>query len=597
MKYRYTLVFFVHAFLLISVPHTLQSAAPWEDKVDQGIISGARAGEQMEYLVVLTVQADVSAAKSLRTKSEKGAFVFTQLVETASRTQAPLLRIARRYQAEVQSYTVVNAILVKGRGLDLLRDLAEHPSVARIEPNPWVKMESPFSAEHETLEMRNGIEWGIQKIRADQVWAMGFTGQGVVVGGQDTGYEWMHPSILNQYRGWDGQTADHNYHWHDAIREINPLHNDTINSASNNPCGLNAQAPCDDNNHGTHTMGTMVGDDGQGNQIGVAPGARWVACRNMERGYGSPSTYIECFEWFLAPTDLQGEHPNPELAPHVINNSWGCPQMEGCNASNWATMETVVANLKAAGIVVVVSAGNSGSGCGTVRDPAAIFEPSFSVGATRSNDTIAGFSSRGAVTIDGSNRLKPNVAAPGVGVRSAVRNGGYAAFSGTSMAGPHVAGLVALIISANPELAGQVDVIEDIIERTALPMLSAQNCGDFPGSAVPNAVYGFGRVDALAAVEDALEIISSVGSEPAEEKDFRIFPNPFQEGFLMETALLSGYMRLEIFNMAGQRVWQHQWSGEGAIREFITLSELPSGIYGYRVVVPGRSFGGKLIKG
>jgi subtilisin family serine protease len=260
-------------------------------------------------------------------------------------------------------------------------------------------------------------------------------------------------------------------------------------------------------------------------------------------------------------------------------------------------MEMVVANLKAAGIVVVVSAGNSGSGCGSVRDPAAIFEQSFSVGATRSNDTIAGFSSRGAVTIDGSNRLKPNVAAPGVGVRSAVRNGNYAAFSGTSMAGPHVAGLVALLISANPELAGQVDLIEDIIERTAIPMLSSQNCGSFAGSQVPNAVYGFGRVDALAAVEDALQIVSSTGNESSAEQQFRIYPNPFSDGFIFETPSFPGSVRLELFSMTGQKLWQRQWSGVGVRQENILMPELPSGIYTYRVVFSGGSTGGKLVKG
>jgi serine protease AprX len=596
MKHSFTLIFVLPSFFIFLSAFILNGNPSWEDKVDAGVLAIARTGNTAAYLVILNEQADLSAAKLLHTKAEKGTFVFSRLRETAARTQAPLLRITQRFQAETQSFFVVNALHVKGKGEQLLRELATHSSVARIEPNPWVKMESPFPDETEAIEWRSGIEWGIQKIRADQVWALGYSGQGVVVGGQDTGYEWTHPSIRNQYRGWNGQTAEHPYNWHDAIREISPLHNDSTSSASNNPCGLNAQAPCDDNNHGTHTMGTMVGDDGQGNQIGVAPGARWIACRNMERGYGSPASYIECFEWFLAPTDLEGVNPDPEMAPHVINNSWGCPQMEGCNTSNWATMEMVVANLKAAGIVVVVSAGNSGSGCGSVRDPAAIFEPSFSVGATRSNDTIAGFSSRGAVTIDGSNRLKPNVAAPGVGVRSAVRNGSYAAFSGTSMAGPHVAGLVALLISANPELAGQVDLIEDIIERTAVPLFSNQNCGSFSGLEIPNAVYGFGRVDALAAVQDALQIVSASTDGLYNQKRFRIFPNPFSDGFILETAPVTGKVRMELFSMTGQMLMHWQWSGEGMRQEFIKLPELPSGLYNYRIVFPDGSSSGKLVK-
>jgi len=241
-----------------------------------------------------------------------------------------------------------------------------------------------------------------------------------------------------------------------------------------------------------HTMGTMVGDDGEGNQIGVAPAASWIACRNMEEGWGTPSTYIECFEWFIAPTDLNNENPDPTKAPHVFANSWSCPESEGCNSSNFAVMEQVVNNVKNAGIVIVVSTGNAGNQCGTVDRPAAMYENSFSVGATRPNDTIAGFSSRGPVEIDGSGRLKPNISAPGTSVRSSVLNGNYAAYSGTSMAGPHVAGVVALLISAKPELAGQVDEIEDILEQSAVPKHTDENCGGIPGTNVPNNTYGYG---------------------------------------------------------------------------------------------------------
>ncbi|MFM2392945.1 MAG: hypothetical protein RLZZ546_927, partial [Bacteroidota bacterium] len=266
----------------------------------------------------------------------------------------------------------------------------------------------------------------------------------------------------------------------------------------------NSPFPCDDNNHGTHTMGTMVGDDYAGNQIGVAPLAKWIGCRNMDEGDGVLSTYVECFEWFLAPYPVGGNSAmgDPSKAPHVINNSWGCPTSEGCNNTNFSIMEMALNNLRNAGTVIVVSAGNSGSACNTVKDPPAIFQNSFSVGASNSLDAIAGFSSRGVVSIDGSNRLKPNVVAPGVAVRSCINGTGYASYQGTSMAGPHVAGLVALIISANPSLAGEVDEIESIIQETSKRLTSTQNCND-PGTNIPNAVFGYGRIDALAAVKRA----------------------------------------------------------------------------------------------
>jgi uncharacterized repeat protein (TIGR01451 family) len=219
----------------------------------------------------------------------------------------------------------------------------------------------------------------------------------------------------------------------------------------------------------------------------------------MDQGNGTPATYTECFQWFLAPTDQNDLNPRPDLAPDVISNSWSCPPSEGC--TDPTVLLSVVSNVRAAGILVVVSAGNSGSLCGTVQDPPAIYDASFTVGATDSSDTIAPFSSRGAVTIDGSNRPKPDISAPGVGVRSSVRGGGYGSMSGTSMAAPHVAGLAALLMSAQPALKGQVSQLEDLIEHSAVPRTASQTCGGVPGSNIPNNVYGWGRIDALAAFQ------------------------------------------------------------------------------------------------
>ncbi|MCK4315892.1 MAG: S8 family serine peptidase, partial [Anaerolineae bacterium] len=330
------------------------------------------------------------------------------------------------------------------------------------------------------------IEWGVRNVNADDVWALGYTGQSIVVAGQDTGYDWDHPALVNQYRGYNGVTATHDYNWHDAIH------------SGGGVCGPDSPEPCDDHGHGTHTMGTVVGDDGGSNQIGVAPGARWIGCRNMDVGWGTPATYIECFEFFIAPYPVGGDPISdsvPSLAPHVINNSWTCPPSEGCD---WDTLQEVVEKVRAAGIVVVASAGNSGSACSTVSDPPALYDAAFSVGATISSDSIASFSSRGPVTRDGSGRRKPDVSAPGVSVRSSQRSGGYTSMSGTSMAGPHVAGTVALLWSAAPSLIGDVDTTEQIIAQAARPRVDT-SCGGEPGGR-PNNVYGWGIVDALAAV-------------------------------------------------------------------------------------------------
>ena len=581
--------------LLLWAQGAIAQLSDWKNKVDIELWAAVEQGTPIDFIVMLQQQADLSAAAQLSTKSEKGQFVYRTLQTLAQQTQKPILEMLQRAEAPFRSFLVVNAIYARGDA-QLIQALAARPEVAVIMPNPQVMLEMPVDLQSvQELQARENIEWGIRRIKADQVWALGYTGQGAIVGGQDTGYEWTHPTIQQQYRGWNGTTANHHYNWHDAIRAISPLHRDPVPDSALNPCGLDSKVPCDDHSHGTHTMGTMVGDDGMGNQIGVAPGARWIAARNMERGYGTPATYTECFEWFLAPTDLNGQNPRPELAPHVINNSWSCPELEGCNASNWALMERAINNLRAAGVVVVQSAGNSGAFCHTVNAAAAIFEGAFSVGASRQNDTIANFSSRGTVIADGSGRLKPNVVAPGVGVRSAVRGGGYSTWNGTSMAGPHVAGVVALLISANSALAGQVALIESIIEETAQPMLNNQNCGGLSGMEVPNPVYGYGRIDALAAVQRALQLTST--DSAFKQYEVEIFPNPVRENPI--TLRLTGFrgdVDFRLFSANGQLLQNQRWSAQAILLETISVQDLPSGIYFYHITGAGATVSGKIVK-
>jgi subtilisin family serine protease len=475
---------------------SLSSEAPPEvraealSKLSDWVLATTVAGRETDFLVVLAPQADLSGAAALGSKEEKGRFVWNALRRTAEESQRPLRDLLEGLGIPHRPFVVVNAIAVTGRRETALA-LAARPEVARIEGDPLVLQRLPRperTAFATTGAVTTTAEPGIVQSRAPDVWSLGYTGQGIVAGGQDTGYSWAHPALLGAYRGWNGSNASHDYNWHDAIH------------LAGSSCGADSPVPCDDDSHGTHTMGTVLGDDGAGNQIGMAPGAKWIGCRNMNGGVGSPSTYLECFQFFLAPYPVGGSpsQGDPSKAPHVTNNSWSCPSFEGCSA---LTLQAAVAAHRAAGIFTTASAGNSGPTCSTVSAPPAIYDEVFSVGALQTGtDNIASSSSRGPVTADGSGRAKPDIAAPGTSVRSSIPGGGYGSKSGTSMAGPHVAGAVALVWSAKPALIGQIDQTERVLADSAAPIAST-DCG---ATSRPNYVFGWGRLDAKAAVDLAL---------------------------------------------------------------------------------------------
>ncbi|MFN0202585.1 MAG: S8 family peptidase [Bacteroidia bacterium] len=537
-----------------------------------------------ECLVILKGQADLSAAKHLKTKEAKGQFVYQTLTTFAKKSQANLVNYLQTKGIAYRSFWAAN-VLALTADKNLMQDLAQRQDVLAINENSALYYHKPVEYSKKDKGGIRAVEWGIQMIEADSVWNAGYTGQGIVVGGQDTGYDWEHEALKDKYRGWDGTLADHNYNWHDAIHQADTHHSDTLN-----PCGFNILVPCDDQEHGTHTMGTMVGLSGN-EQIGLAYDAKWVGVRNMERGYGTPTTYIEGFEWFIAPTDLNNANPLTSKAPDVINNSWGCPPTEGCNPSNFSIMEQVVANTRAAGIVVVVSAGNSGPSCHSIEDPAAMFEASFSVGATNWVDTIANFSSRGTVNIDSSNRLKPNISAPGVFIRSCVPGGTYQSMSGTSMAGPHVAGAVALLLSAAPMLKGNVDSVQHILEMTAKPLYTEEGCGNDLPTSLPNNVYGHGRLDIWAAVKFVLANQNTAIETPS-ENIAHLFPNPTQNSLFIELTDIKDSGTFSLYNVSGQAVLQQEM---GAFAQ-ISLAHLPQGMYFAQIKTAKGSFSQRIVK-
>ena len=474
-----------------------------EQRIAAKVLADTTDGNSTSIVIMLADQANLSAAYGIQDQNERGWYVYNTLTQHAARTQVGLQEFLKSNGVTYKSFWAAN-MLVANADRALVDKLAARSDVGRIDsnlPTRWIEdpIVEKFGVTTSGLNAPDAAEWGVLNVNAPAVWALGFTGQGITIANEDTGMRWTHNALKPKYRGWDGVTANHNFNWHDAI------HSQIPGSPAVNPCGRSVLEPCDDSGHGTHTTGTTVGDDGAGNQVGVAPGAKWMGCRNMDQGNGTPATYTECFQFFIAPTDLAGNNADPALRPLVINNSWGCPASEGCVTR--AELETIVSNTQAAGIFVASSAGNSGPTCSSVSDPPGIYADTFATGAIDINNGLASFSSRGPSTFYTPNLIKPNLSAPGVNVRSTSGTGdtSYTNLSGTSMASPHVAGVVALLWSARPQLLRNIAATKALLQNTANPLvtLSPQTCGGTPSTQIPNNSFGYGRVDALAAVNAA----------------------------------------------------------------------------------------------
>ena len=444
---------------------------------------------------------DLSAAQRLGSKQAKTRYVADALIRYADRSQQYLRRDLSIRHITYRVLWLTNSLAVSGASLETMVWLAGRSDVSRIDLDlkGWgLEAQSAKTGRQQVVTNRQSptsgphvpatISAGVLRINAPQVWALGYRGQGIVIADLDTGVQWDHPALQSHFRGWNGVTATFDANWFD-------------------PTGESVVIPSDDNGHGTHTTGTLIGDDGAGTVIGVAPGAQWIACRNMLLGTGSVSRYIACFQFALAPTDVNGNNPNPALAADITNNSWECwgeaPWYEqGCLQPD--ALLTATLALRSAGIMVVAAAGNEGSNCLTVSHAPGMYQNVFTVGATNLDDSnsIASFSSQGPSTFDGS--LKPDLVAPGVSIYSSWPISTYYYDSGTSMSTPHVAGTVALMWSAAPGLRGDIADTENILRETAVPLTSTQNCGGVTGSSIPNNTYGYGLVDAQAAVSASL---------------------------------------------------------------------------------------------
>jgi len=478
------------ALPMANQPAAAESPQKGLDKVEALVLEELATQGQTDFFIWMAEKADLSPAAQLVTKLEKGQFVYDTLVATAGRTQADVRRFLDGEGIAYEAFYIANKILVRSGSQAILTTLAARPDVAQITANHQFQLQEPFK-DANASSSPEGIESNITFVKAPQVWALGYTGQGTVMAGNDTGLDWDHPAIINHYRGWDGANANHNYNWWDAT-------------------GTYPAVPGDGHGHGTHTTGTMVGDDGGSNQIGMAPGAQTIHCKNMtDGGSGSDASFTTCFQFDLAPWDLSGANPNPALAPDAVNNSWG---YWGGGQNQF---RDEIQALHAAGVLIEVSSGNEGSSCGSLRSPGDYWEVMTTGSINHASawpGTMTGFSSRGPSSLDPSAYF-PDITAPGENIRSSVPGGGYeGGWSGTSMAGPHATALVGLIWSACPAMQGQVYQTIDIITGTAAPVTGyVGSCGGNYTTG-PNNDWGYGTIDSLAAVQQAIALCVGVGT-------------------------------------------------------------------------------------
>ena len=451
-------------------------------KIDPLALKEAEEEGTATFLVHLREQADLAAAGRAPTKDERRAQVVESLQATAQRSQRGVLAYlegerASGRVASYRSYWIFNGLAVTATR-DVLLELAARDDVAAIRANRVRTLPAPRVSE-------SGEElpaWNLERIRVALAQeAFGVDGTGVVVANMDTGVDWTHPALQPRYRGYnaaDPAASTHDYNWYDATHTY-PL------APGPNRAHLTARS-----DHGTHTTGNILGmEPGGANRVGVAPGARWIAVRAFkDDGTSDDVTLHACFQWLLAPTNLAGDNPDPSRAPDIVSCSWGR------EAAGDVTYLEDLRAWRAAGIFPVFAAGNEGPGDGSINAPASYAE-AFAVGATDERDRVADFSSRGPSPFQ---EIKPEAVAPGVDIRSTIAGGGYeGGWDGTSMAAPHVAGLVSLLYQAAWRAPGRhVWPPLDYATVTRLITSTAVDLGD----AGPDTLYGWGRIDAYQAV-------------------------------------------------------------------------------------------------
>ncbi|TVQ07408.1 MAG: T9SS C-terminal target domain-containing protein [Bacteroidetes bacterium] len=421
-------------------------------------------------------------------KEIRRAIVVDELRSFSKESQKDLLSFLTQQEKSLQVTDVMPLWIVNlvncYATVEVIEQLAQMPGIARLDYDKMqqvLDLEMP-SAPADKLGEKQTIAWNINLVNAPQVWEEEFTGEGIVVAVLDTGVNANHQDLAG--RMWTHiDYPNHGYNFVDNNYNTNDVQS-----------------------HGTHCAGTVAGNGTAGTVTGVAPGATIMALKVLgDSGGGTEAGVWAAIEFSV------------EYGAHVMSLSLGWQHSWNPDRSAW---RIAMENAMNAGVIASVAAGNEG-GWGGAPPPANIRTPGdcpapwshpdqispggnsavVTVGSTTNTDAISGFSSKGPVTWQniapfndyafnpGTGLIIPDVVAPGSDILSLsnTSNTGYTVKSGTSMAAPAVAGLMALILNKNPNLTPQE--ISQILEESAIPL-----------SASKSNTFGSGRIDALSAL-------------------------------------------------------------------------------------------------
>jgi len=560
----------IFAFLLIL------TTAAFSGVISPALQRGIESSESTELHYVLvkpvgSVDTEyIAQASQGMTSDERREFAASVMRDRAETAQAGILSQLEAQGGgtvrDVQPFWIVNAIVARLSG-QVIMDLAERDDVL------FIRLMNVENALIEPVDIHpadpgeggRAVAWGVSKIGAPDVWALGYDGSGIVVSVVDTGVDYNHNDLHNNM--WHDTAAGLHYGWDFENNDGDPM---------------------DSNGHGTHCAGSVAGDGTAGTETGVAPGATIMACR-VANQLSAEAQLWEAFEFSI------------DNGADVISTSMGWCQAWDPDRVSWRESEE---NVLAAGICHSVAAGNEGgnpSSWGDIRTPGDCPPPWLhpeqttsgglsavvTVGATDINDAIAYFSSVGYSTwmydapwfdYDDTSPniglIDPDISGPGVDIVSCALGNptGYTTMSGTSMATPHLAGCMALVLSANPSLSpGQVD---SLLEVTALDL----------GAAGKDNVFGSGRVQALEAVQAALEVPVAGGSPEVGARGMVLGhagTNPASSSLMFDLYTgIPGPVEISVYDLTGR--------SQGTVHS----GQLPEGSHSFTWGIPERTGNG-----